>query len=167
MKIDISNTDHYLVRALSFTVAAIFLYIPANLYPFMTMKYAGQYQKTTIWDGIKSLYEGGMWGTATIVFMASIIIPVFKLLSLFFIITTEYFNIAFNTRTSLLALVDFIGRWSMLDVFLVSIMVGLIKFGDFATVSADIASYLLGVVVIFTMLASASLSECHEEESIP
>jgi paraquat-inducible protein A len=152
------------MRALSFTVAAIVLYIPANLYPFMTMKYAGQYQCTTIWDGIKSLYEEGMWGTATIVFMASIIIPVFKLLSLFFIIITEYLNFAFNTRMSLLALVDFIGRWSMLDVFLVSIMVALIKFGDFATVSADIASYLLGIVVILTMLASASLSECYREE---
>lgn len=163
--IKLANTDHSLIRALSFTIAAMVLYIPANLYPFMTMKYAGQYQKTTIWDGIKSLYEGGMWGTATIVFMASIIIPVFKLLSLFFIITTEYLNIAFNARTSLLALVDFIGRWSMLDVFLVSIMVALIKFGDFATVSADIASYLLGIVVIMTMLASASLSECYQEDT--
>ncbi len=166
MKLHIPNTDHYLVRALSFTVAAMFLYVPANLYPFMTMKYAGQYQKTTIWDGIKSLYEGGMWGTATIVFMASIIIPIFKLLSLFFIILTKYLNIAFNARTSLLALVDFVGRWSMLDVFLVSIMVALIKFGDFATVSADIASYLLGIVVIFTMLASASLSECYKDDAI-
>jgi len=164
ISIKFSHTDHSLIRALSFTIAAMVLYIPANLYPFMTMKYAGQYQKTTIWDGIKSLYEGGMWGTATIVFMASIIIPVFKLLSLFFIITTEYLNIAFNARTSLLALVDFIGRWSMLDVFLVSIMVALIKFGDFATVSADIASYLLGIVVIMTMLASASLSVCYREE---
>ncbi len=156
------NADHNLVRALSFTIAAMVLYIPANLYPFMTMKYAGQYQSSTIWDGITSLYEGGMWGTATIVFMASIIIPVFKLLSLFFIILSEYFNFAFNARTSLLALVDFIGRWSMLDVFLISIMVALIKFGDFATVTADIASYILGVVVILTMLASASLSECYK-----
>lgn len=162
----ISDTDHYLVRALSFTIAAILLYIPANIYPFMTMKYAGQYQKTTIWDGIKSLYEGGMWGTATIVFMASIIIPIFKLLSLLFIILTEYFSIAFNARTSLLAFVDFVGRWSMLDVFLVSIMVALIKFGDFATVSAEISSYLLGIVVIFTMLASASLSECYKEDPV-
>lgn len=157
-----ANTDHNLMRALSFTIAAMVLYVPANLYPFMTMKYAGQYQKSNIWDGIKSLYEGGMWGTATIVFMASIIIPVFKLLSLFFIILSEYLNFAFNARISLLALIDFIGRWSMLDVFLVSIMVALIKFGDFATVSADIASYLLGIVVIMTMLASASLSECYK-----
>lgn len=154
-----------LLRALCFTVAAMALYVPANLYPFMTMKYAGQYQYSTIWDGVRSLYASGMWGTATIVFMASIIIPIFKLLSLFFIIMADLFNVAFNARTSLLALVDFIGRWSMLDVFLASIMVALIKFGDFATVYADIASYIFGVVVILTMLASATLSQCYREES--
>mgnify|MGYP000346633492 CR=1 FL=1 len=162
-----SAKQHHELRSLGFTLAALMLLIPTYLYPFMTMLYAGQAHKTTIWDGIKSLYEGGMWGTATIVFMASIIIPIFKLLALFFIILTEYLNIAFNARTSLLALVDFIGRWSMLDVFLVSIMVALIKFGDFATVSAGIASYLLGIVVICTMLASASLSECYKEPAMP
>lgn len=167
MKVRIKNraTKENLLRALCFTIAAMVLYVPANLYPFMTMKYAGRYQDTNIWDGIRSLYEGGNWGTATIVFMASIIIPVFKLLSLFFIIITDLLDVAFNARVTLLALVDFIGRWSMLDVFLVSIMVALIKFGSFATVTAGLASYILGIVVILTMLASATLSQCYKEKT--
>jgi paraquat-inducible protein A len=165
MNLQISQTKHYLIRALCFTIGAMALYVPTNLYPFMTMKYAGQYKCATIWDGINSLYEDGMWTTATIVFMASVIIPVFKLLALFFIIVADLLNVAFNSRTSLLALVDFIGRWSMLDIFLVAIMVALIKFGSFATVSAEIGTYLLGGVVILTMLASASLTQCYKEEN--
>jgi len=152
-----SLTQHNLLRALAFTLAAIALYIPANLYPFMTMQYSGQFQYTTIWDGIRSLFADGMWITATIVFMASIIIPAFKLLALFFIIVTKFYNVAGVQRASLLILVEFIGRWSMLDIFLVAIMVALVKFGSFATVTADVGSYLLGGVVIFTMLASATL----------
>lgn len=164
MNVNISEKQHNLLRALGFTLAALALYIPANIYPFMTMKYSGQYHYTTIWDGIRSLYDDNMLITATIVLMASIIIPVFKLIALFFIIITDLLNICYNVRTSLLALVDFIGRWSMLDIFLVAIMVALVKFGSFATVSADSGTYLLGCVVILTMLASASLSECYEEQ---
>lgn len=125
----------------------------------MTMNYAGQYQHTNIWDGIKSLFESGMLATAIIVFMASIIIPVIKLISLLFIILANLFSFAPIARTSLLLFIDFIGRWSMLDVFLIAIMVALIKFGSFATVKAGVASYLLGFVVILTMLASASLRQ--------
>lgn len=149
--------NHHIYRSLAFTFAAIALYIPANLYPFMTMKFSGKYQDSTIWDGIKSLFEGGMWATATIVFMASIIIPVFKFAALLFINFAHLYNFGKVARRSLLILVEFIGRWSMLDIFLVSIMVAIIKFGSFAKVTADISSYLLGFVVIFTMLASATL----------
>jgi paraquat-inducible protein A len=149
---------HHLYRALAFTLAAIAMYIPANLYPFMTMNYSGQFKNSTIWDGIQSLYEGNMWITATIVLMASIVVPVFKLLAMLFIIVTRIYDVAGVERASLLILIDFVGRWSMLDIFLVAIMVALVKFGTFATVTADIASYLLGGVVIFTMLASAMLN---------
>lgn len=164
MSVHLTPKQHHLLRALAFTLSALALYIPANIYPFMTMKYSGQYHNTTIWDGIRTLYDEHMLITATIVLMASIIIPIFKLLALLFVIITDWFNVAYNIRTSLLALIDFIGRWSMLDIFLVAIMVALVKFGSFATVSADAGSYLLGCVVILTMLASASLSECYEEQ---
>ncbi len=156
-----TERKHNLLRSLAFTLGAIALYIPANLYPFMTMHYGGQYKYTTIMDGIRTLFEDNMWATGTIVFMASVIIPIFKLLSLLFIITADLLNVAATARTSLLAFVDFIGRWSMLDIFLVAIMVALVKFGSFATVTADIASYLFGGVVILTMLASATLSELY------
>lgn len=163
MVYQLTDKQHYLLRALGFTIAAIALYIPANIYPFMTMKHGNQYNESTLWDGIRSLYESNMPGTATIVLMASVIIPIFKLFALMFIIITDLLNVAFNVRTTLLALVDFIGRWSMLDIFLVAIMVAIIKFGTFATVTADKGSFLFGCVVISTMLASASLSECYED----
>lgn len=164
MKKKLTDKQHNLLRALAFTLSALALYIPANIYPFMTMKYSGQYHYTTIWDGIRSLYDENMLITATIVLMASIIIPIFKLVALLVIIIADWLNVAYNMRTSLLALIEYIGRWSMLDIFLVAIMVALVKFGSFATVSADSGTYLLGCVVILTMLASASLSECYEDQ---
>ncbi|HSX20259.1 MAG TPA: paraquat-inducible protein A [Gammaproteobacteria bacterium] len=162
MKRTLTQKQHYLLRSLGFTIAAMALYVPANIYPFMTMKYSGQYHYTTIWDGIRTLYDENMLITATIVLAASIIIPIFKLIALLFVILADMFDVAYNVRTSLLALIEFIGRWSMLDIFLVAIMVALVKFGSFATVSADSGTYLLGCVVILTMLASATLSECYE-----
>lgn len=162
--VNLTEKQHNLLRALGFTLAAMFLYVPANIYPFMTMKYSGIYRYTTIWDGIRGLYDDNMLITATIVLMASVIIPIFKLFALLFIIIFDLLNIGYNVRTSLLAMVDFIGRWSMLDIFLVAIMIALVKFGSFATVSADAGTYLFGCVVILTMLASASLSECYEEQ---
>lgn len=164
MLFNLTEKQHNLLRALGFTLAAMALYIPANIYPFMTMKYSGMYRYTTIWDGIRSLYDDNMLITATIVLMASIIIPIFKLIALLFIIINDLLNIGYNMRMTLLALIDFIGRWSMLDIFLVAIMVALVKFGSFATVSADSGTYLFSCVVILTMLASASLSECYEEQ---
>lgn len=164
MRYTLTDKQHHLLRALGFTLAALVLYIPANVYPFITMKHGGQYMTSTIWDGIRSLYDSGMWGTATIVFMASIIIPVFKLFALFFIIVTDLLSVLYNVRTSLLALIEFIGRWSMLDIFLVAIMVAIIKFGSFATVTASSGTYLLGCVVILTMLASLTLVEIYREK---
>lgn len=154
----VAETKHYLSRSLAFALAALALYVPANLYPFMTMRHSGVLQYTNIWDGIRSLFDSGMWITATIVFMASIIIPIFKLVALIFIILAYRYDFARNSRWTLLVLIEFIGRWSMLDVFIVAIMVALVKFGSFATVSADISSYLFGFVVILTMLSSATLS---------
>lgn len=153
-----TEEKHYLSRSLAFALAALFLYVPANIYPFMTMRHGGQLQYTNIWDGIKSLADSGMWITAAIVFMASIIIPVFKLVALIFIILAYRFNFARKIRWTLLVFVEYIGRWSMLDIFIVAIMVALVKFGSFATVTADISSYLFAFVVILTMLSSATLS---------
>lgn len=83
MQFKLTTRQHHLLRALAFTLTALVLYVPANIYPFMTMKYSGQYHNTTIWDGIRTLYEENMLLTGTIVFMASMIIPVFKLIHLF------------------------------------------------------------------------------------
>jgi paraquat-inducible protein A len=159
----LTTIQHKLFRSLAFTVAAIALYIPANIYPFMTMNYAGQYQDATIWDGISSLFEGGMFITAGIVFLATIIIPALKFISLLLIISAKMLNISAISHIRLLTFIEFIGRWSMLDIFIVAIMVALIKFASFATVSADISSYLLGGVVILTMLASSNLAACVKE----
>jgi len=144
------------LRTLALVLSALALYIPANLYPVMTMQYMGLYSDSTIWDGVKSLYQTNMWFTGTVVFLASIMIPLFKLLGLLFVTMCASGGYLKTASSTLLKFIDFIGRWSMLDVFLLALMVALIKFGSFATVTASTGSYLFAAVVVLTMLASAT-----------
>src|SRR5688500_14990693 len=75
-------------RTAAFSLAALVLYVPANIYPILRMEFYGAYSESTIWDGCVTLFQDGMWFIAIIVFLASIFIPLVKLLGLFFLVTT-------------------------------------------------------------------------------
>jgi len=141
---------------LVYTLAALALYAPANLLPVLSMERLGAYSETTIWSGCASLLADGYWGVALIVFLASIAIPLLKLLSLLYLAAAppESGNPLWRTRVH--RLVHLIGPWSMLDVFLVAILVALVKLGDIARVSAEPGLAAFTGVVVLTMLASAS-----------
>src|SRR6202012_2167281 len=70
----------------AFSLAALFLYVPANIYPIMVMEYMGRHTENTVWGGVRALYQDRMWYVAAIVFAASIVIPLLKLLGLFFLV---------------------------------------------------------------------------------
>ncbi len=142
-------------RTGALALAALLLYLPANLYPIMVMEYMGRHTENTVWGGVKALYEDHMWYVAIIVFAASILVPLLKLLGLAFLVLYRGSRWK-NGRTKIYKWVCLIGPWAMLDVFLLSVLVALIRFGQFATVipGPGIATFTL--VVILTILASTS-----------
>jgi paraquat-inducible protein A len=142
-------------RTMAFALAALFLYVPANIYPMITMQYLGRETDNTVWGGVRTLYQDNMWPIAVLVFCASILVPLLKLMGLLFLVTNRSPHTQ-RLRTSVHKIIGSIGPWAMLDVFLLAVMVALIRFGRFATVVPGPGIFAFSAVVIFTMLASAS-----------
>jgi len=139
----------------AFSLAALFLYIPANVLPIMRMTYMGRISENTVWGGCRQLAHHGSVGIAVIVFAASILIPLIKLLGLLFLVLTAGSGIWQIERARILRVLEISGRWSMLDVFLLAILVAIVKLGDFATVVPGPGISFFAAMVILTMLASA------------
>jgi paraquat-inducible protein A len=145
-------------RTAAFSLAALIFYVPANLYPILRMEFYGAYSESTVWDGCVKLFQDGQWVVAVIVFLASILIPLFKLLGLFFLVVTTHFASARRRqeRTRIYRIIEVIGPWAMLDVFLLAILVALVKLEQLATVLPGTGLLAFTAVVVFTILASAS-----------
>lgn len=153
-----------LTAALS--LAALILYVPANLYPILRMHLHGVYSESTVWDGVTSLARQDQWLVATIVFLASIAIPLAKLLGLFFLVASARYSPARwrRERRRIFGLIDTIGPWAMLDVFLLAVLVALVKLGDFATVLPGPGLLAFACMVVLTMFASASFGAVQREQ---
>lgn len=140
---------------LIFSLTAMIFYIPANMFPFMTIELYGNRSTSTIWGGIVSLMEAGSVAIAIIVLLASLVIPFFKLAILFYLSFRPGRNRNPKFKTRLYHIVEAIGRWSMLDIFLLAVLVAIMKLGPWTTVEPQVGALMFAMVVIFTMLASA------------
>jgi paraquat-inducible protein A len=152
------HKGHSLDRTLALSLAALILYVPANLYPILRMEWYGAYSENTVWQGCQKLFEDGQWPVAGIVFLASIMIPLLKLLGLFFLVASEKFHLARwqRQRTWIYRFIEVIGPWAMLDVFLLSILVALVKLGQWVTVLPGPGLLAFTAVVVLTILATTS-----------
>ena len=130
--------------------------IPANIYPVMTVKKLGKGQPDTIVSGIISLMDAGLWGLGFIVLFASIIVPFAKLFSLGYLLYSvqNYSTWKPRDRTLLYRFTEAIGSWSMVDVFLVGLLAGLVSLGLLANVTPGIGASFFGAAVILTMFAA-------------
>ncbi len=144
-----------LQMTLAFSLTALIFYIPANFFPFMTIELYGRRNSATILGGIKSLVEDGSWVIGLVVFLASVLIPFLKLLALFYLSLTAKSNKHTKFKTQLYRAVETVGRWSMLDIFLLAVLVAIMKLGPWTQVEPEIGSVLFLFVVIFTMVASS------------
>ena len=142
--------------ALLFTAAV--LYIPANLFPIMTVISFGQGQADTILSGVIHLAHGGMMSLALLVFFASVLVPVLKLFGLSFLLLSIYLRWQWRPRdrTLLYRIIESVGRWSMIDIFMISILVALVKLGNVATIETGLGATCFAAVVVITMFASMS-----------
>lgn len=147
---------HSLARTAALLIAATILYIPANVLPVMTVVSLGQGAPSTILSGVIELAQEGMWPLAALVFFASITVPVLKVLSLvWLLISTRWRSAArLRERTALYRVVDAIGRWSMIDVFMISILTALLRLGFLVSVNPGPGAIAFCAVVILTMLAA-------------
>lgn len=147
-----------LSRTWAFLVAALICYIPANLYPIMTSTSLGTAQSDTILSGVIFLFSHGMWPLAVIVFVASVIVPVLKIVILIGLVLSVQWKSQWRPRRRawLYRVVETIGRWSMVDVYVVTILVALVHLGSLASVEAELGAFFFGAVVVLTILAAES-----------
>ena len=145
-------------RAWAFVIAACIMYIPANTLPIMTTASLLGEQQDTIMSGIIYFWVSGSWALAAIVFIASFLVPLFKLAALILLLITAQGRSKWRLlqRAKLYRLVEVTGRWSMLDVFVVTLLAGLVQIKGFATVYAGPGIAAFAAVVVLTMLASLS-----------
>ena len=143
-------------RCWALLIAAYILYIPANLLTIMETGSLFSYRKDTIISGVFELWRSGSWVIAVIVFIASVTIPLLKLISLTLLLVSvqRRSNWHPRQRTSLYRLLELVGRWSMLDIYVVTLLAALVQLGSMATVKAGPGALAFGAVVVLTMLAS-------------
>jgi paraquat-inducible protein A len=142
-------------RSLCLLIAAAMLYIPANVYPVMVITTLGSSEPFTIFAGIMELIHAGLWPLALLVFFASITIPLMKLILLAYMLwqTQRRNREHLLGKTRIYRFVEFIGRWSMIDVFMISILVALVRFGELTTIQASLGAPCFAAVVVITMFA--------------
>jgi paraquat-inducible protein A len=149
---------HSVSRTWALSLAAALLAIPANVLPVMTIIKTGAGGPSTIMGGTVELVEHGFWLLALLVFVASIVVPVFKLVALgtLVILTTRASTGRLRLRTKVFRVVSSVGRWSMLDIFATMTLVELARFGWLGNVRPEAGATAFCAVVVLTMLASES-----------
>ena len=147
-----------LARTWALLAAAAILYVPANLLPIMTVTSLGQGEPDTILSGVKLMIAIGMWPVALLVFFASITVPILKVIGLVYLLVSvgRRSTRRQRDRTLMYRIIEQVGRWSMVDVFMISILTALVSLGELATIVPGKGAAAFAAVVILTMLASAS-----------
>lgn len=137
-------------------IAAAVLYLPANLLPVMNLVSFGHGESDTIISGVIALAAGGMWPLAALVFFASIMVPVLKLVGMTVLLVSvqRHAHGRLRERTVLYRIVEAVGRWSMIDVFMISILTALVRLDALATITPGPGAICFCGVVILTMLSA-------------
>jgi len=150
-----------LQKVWAWLIAGMVIYIPANLYPMLSTASLGKTTENTILGGVIELMHHGSYGVAGIVFFASIVIPIAKFIAIIYLglSVTRKVRMPMHRRHTLFEIVEFIGRWSMIDVFVVAILSSLVRLDFAATITPGIAAVSFALSVAFTMMAALSFDE--------
>ncbi len=146
------------MRTWALLITAAILYIPANVLPIMTVSSLGQGDPSTIMSGVIQLVQHGMFPIAAVVFIASILVPTFKLVGIGLLLFSvqRHQPLSARQRIIMYRFIEFIGRWSMLDIFVIAILVAVVNFGRLASIEANLGAVAFSSVVILTMLAAVT-----------
>ena len=143
-------------RTVALVVTAFFLLFPANFLPIMRVDFLGSVTLSTIMDGIIYFFQDGSFFIGAVILAASILVPLYKVLGISILLGSIYFNKRshLKMKTTMFRCIAFIGRWSMLDIFVIALLAALVNFGFFSSVSASHAATYFCTVVILTMCAT-------------
>ena len=147
-----------LARTWALVITAAILYIPANIFPVMRVTSLGTAQEDTILSGVLYLLHHGMWPLALVVFFASVLVPMLKLVSITYLLLSVERSSQWRPadRTRLYRITEAVGRWSMVDIYVVTILVALVSLGNLATIEAGMGAVFFGAVVVITIVAAES-----------
>lgn len=149
---------HAVKRSFALTVAAMAMLLPANLLPIMTTTSLGNQSTNTILEGVALLWEHGNYALSIVVFTASVLVPFSKIGILYWL----NYKVKYGSRTNLYRntllyrIIEIIGRWSMIDVFVVAILVALIQLGPLLSITPGPAAFPFACAVVLTMFAAIS-----------
>jgi paraquat-inducible protein A len=145
-------------RTTALVLAALILYLPANLLPITVTTALGTRQADTILSGVIYFMQTGSWEIASVIFIASVFVPLAKLVILILLLVSVRFRWRWRPRdrTVLYRLTELVGRWSMVDIYVVTILVALVRLGAVATIEAGPAAVYFAAVVVLTMFAAES-----------
>jgi len=152
---------HSLAITTVLIVSAALLYVPANLLPVMTTRTILDDEQDTIMSGVLELLHSGSWPIALLVFIASIVVPLLKILALAVLLYSAWRRESRLRlqRSELYRLVEFIGRWSMLDIYAVSFLATLVQVKSFANIIVGWGAWSFGAVVVLTLIATRTFDE--------
>ncbi|MDO9103731.1 MAG: paraquat-inducible protein A [Methylovulum sp.] len=153
-----ARIPHSVQRTTALLLSSYALYIPANIFPIMTITQLGVTERHTILGGIMALIDKDMMPIAILVLVASILVPLLKLLGISLLLLNIHYRWQSNAYlwTRLYRLIALVGRWSMLDIFMISILVAVVDLGGISQVIAGPASTAFAAVVVLTMFAAKS-----------
>jgi paraquat-inducible protein A len=152
---------HSLAITAALLIGAAVLYVPANLLPVMDTRTIFDDENDTIMSGVLVLLHSGSWPIAVLVFIASIVVPLLKILALAVLLYSAWRRSPRGRlqRSQLFRLVEFIGRWSMLDIYAISLLATLVQVQSFASVIVGWGAWAFGAVVVLTLLAAHTFDE--------
>jgi len=147
-----------LERTWALLLAAAICYVPANVLPVMSVTSVGRTQSDTILSGVVYFVQHGDWPLAVVIFTASVFVPVLKIVILAYLALSVQRGSRWRPaeRTRLYRITEAVGRWSMVDIYVVTILVALVRLGALATIQPELGAVFFGAVVVITMLAAES-----------
>lgn len=151
-----AGSDHSIQETWAWLITAVVFYIPANFLPIMHTTFLGRNSENTIFGGVVTLWQHGSYPIALVIFIASVLVPIGKILVLSWLCVSVQYgsSTAMAQKTKLYRVTEFVGRWSMVDVFVVGVLVALIQLGTVMTILPGTAALAFAVMVATTMLAA-------------
>lgn len=145
--------------SLALSLAGLILFIPANIYPIMSLQVLGQSKSGTLLAGAVKLYTGGLEMVGVLILLTSIVIPLFKLLMLLYVLLPLQLGVRLLGMVPTFRIFQKLNAWGMLEVYMLGILVAIIKLGDLATVIAGTGLYAFVALLLVTVCLSAALDE--------